>query len=178
MENPGDKDSTQSNITETEEKKRDPISQFFLDMKDDIESFSEKSGDFFLNIKQDMKKDWEDIKTSWNDMKKSIKEKDPKYKRFKKLYSKLKKMESELTEIKEDTKEIKLDISQVSFMIEHLMENISDIEGYMKKNLGSDWKIIKNSWQRCKEGEISKGEFVKIGLSKIGKKFAGIFLRV
>ncbi len=87
-------------------------------------------------------------------------------------------MESKLSKIREDTKEIKLDISQVSFMIEHHIEGIHDIEGYMKENLGSDWKIIKNSWQRCKDGEISKGEFIKTGLSKIGKKFAGIFFRV
>lgn len=47
-----------------------------------------------------------------------------------------------------------------------------------KENLGSDWKVLKNSWKRCKKGDINKWEFSKIGLSKIGKKFAGIFIKV
>ena len=34
------------------------------------------------------------------------------------------------------------------------------------------------AWKKYKNGEISKGEFIKISLSKIGKKFASIFFRV
>ncbi len=86
-------------------------------------------------------------------------------------------MDSTVTEIRDDTNEIKLNVSQVTFMIESMMGEISDIEGYMKENLGSDWKILKKSWKKYKDGEITRGEFVKIGLSKVGKKFAGIFFR-
>jgi hypothetical protein len=62
-------------------------------------------------------------------------------------------------------------------MIEHLMEGHEDLEVYMKENLGSDWKVLKHSWKKCKKGDISKWEFAKIGLKKVGKKFAGIFIR-
>ena len=86
-------------------------------------------------------------------------------------------MDSTMTEIKEGTTEIKLEISEVVAMIETMMEGINDIEEYMEKNLGSDWKILKKSWQQYKDGEITRGEFVKTGLSKVGKKFAGIFFR-
>ena len=96
--------------------------------------------------------------------------------KIKKLYNKLNVMESTVSEIKDDTKEIRLDISQVTSMIEHIMENMNEVEEYMKENLGSDWTIVKNSWKKCKEGEISRKEFIKIGLKKVGKKFLSLFI--
>ncbi|KKK43323.1 hypothetical protein LCGC14_0482060 [marine sediment metagenome] len=71
-----------------------------------------------------------------------------------------------------------MEIAEVATLIEQLIEGYDDIETYMKENLGSDWKVLKSSWQRCKEGEITKWEFAKIGLSKVGKRFAGIFIKV
>ena len=118
------------------------------------------------------------MKSSWNKTLKKMKESDPKYKRYKKLYNKLEKMENKLTKIHDDTTEIKFKIDEISIVIEHLMGEIADIEEYMKKNLGSDWLKIKNAWQFCKSGEISKSEFIKISLSKIGKRFASIFIKV
>jgi hypothetical protein len=171
-------DLPQDELVLLEEKKKDPISKFFSDLKGDIQGLSQKSDDFFLKVKEDWNSEWQEFTDSWNNWIKDIKEKSPKYRRFKKLYSKMKEMDDRIKEIRADTQEIKLDISHVAFMIETLMEDISDIEDYMKENLGSDWKILKSSWQKCKIGEISKGEFVKIGLSKVGKKFAGIFLKV
>ncbi|MFX0037251.1 MAG: hypothetical protein ACFE9I_16630 [Candidatus Hermodarchaeota archaeon] len=177
------KDSEESIIPQDDtkplgEKKKDPISKFFLSIKEDFKGISKKSDNFFLEIQEDWKKNWQDFINSWNEWIKSIKEKSPKYRRFKKLYNKMKEMESKIKDIKSDTQEIKLKIDDVATIIEHLMENINDIEGYMKENLGSDWKVVKNAWKKCKNGDISKGEFIKIGLSKIGKKFAGIFFRV
>ncbi|MBA7651668.1 hypothetical protein ES703_59487 [subsurface metagenome] len=135
-------------------------------------------GQFFLSVKKDFNKGLKKIKASWGKMIKNIKEDDPKRKRFRRLYGKLEEMENQLSEIKDDTNEIKLKIDDVAEVIDKLMEGITDIEGYMKENLGSDWKILKNSWKKCKKGEISKKEFIKIGLSKIGKKFASIFFMV
>ncbi len=175
MKNSEDNGSAQDDLILLDEKKKDPISRFFQGLKVDIQDFSDESEEYFISIKKDVEKDWGIFKTSWKNMIKNIKKMDPRYNRFKKLYNKLREMESTVSEIKDDTKEIKLDISQVTFMIENLMGDIKDVEGYMKENLGSDWKILKNSWQKCKSGEISKGQFIKIGLSKIGKKFAGIF---
>ncbi|KKN52608.1 hypothetical protein LCGC14_0610630 [marine sediment metagenome] len=118
----------------------------------------------------------DNLKNSWNKMINKLKENDPKRKRFKKLYGKLEEMETQLAEIKDDISEIRLRIEDVTEIVNKLMEEISDVEDYMKENLGSDWKILKNSWKRCKKGEISKKEFIKIGLTKVGKRFASIFI--
>jgi len=178
MKNSKDEDILQDDIVLVQEKKEDPIKQFFQEIKDDIQGFSEKSGEFFIEVKKDVDTDWQKFKDSWKNMIKKIKNLDPKYRRLTKLYHKLKEMDSTVSEIKEDTREIKLDISEVAVIIEQLMEGHEDLEGYMKENLGSDWKVLKHSWQKCKAGEISKWEFAKVGLSKVGKRFAGIFFKV
>ncbi len=161
-----------------QEKKKDPINQFFIDMKNNIDSFSEDSGEYFLNMKKDVATDWKKFKLSWKNVIKKFKKLSPEYTRFKKLYNKIKAVESTVSEIKDDTTQIKLEISEVATMIETLMDGYADLESYMKENLGSDWKILKSSWQKYKKGEITKWEFAKIGLSKVGKKFAGIFIKV
>ena len=169
MKDTEEKNPAQDENISIQEEKKDPISQFFLDIKDDIQGFSEKSGAFFIEVKKDVDTDWQKFKDSWKNMIKKIKNLDPKYRRLTKLYHKLKEMDSTVSEIKEDTRVIKLEISEVAVMIEQLMEGHEDLEGYMKENLGSDWKVLKHSWQKCKEGEISKWEFAKVGLSKVGK---------
>lgn len=157
MESPDGDGSSQEQVELPKKKKKDPV------------------GQFFLTVKSDFNKGLKNIKTSWNKMINNIKENDPKRKRFRRLYGKLEEMETQLSEIKDETREIKLKIEDVADLIDKLMEGMTDIEGYMKQNLGSDWKILKNSWKKCKKGEITKKEFIKIGLSKIGKKFANIF---
>jgi len=178
MKNSKDDDVPQNDLIVIDEEKQDPVRQFFQDIKGDIQSFSEKSGEFFIEVKKDVDTDWKKLKDSWKNMIKKFKNLDPKYRRLTKLYRKLKEVDSTVSEIKEDTTEIKLEISEVAVMIEQLMEGYEDLEGYMKENLGSDWKILKNSWQKCKEGAISKWEFAKIGLAKVGKRFAGIFIKL
>lgn len=177
MKESEDKEIPQEDTVLLQEEKKDPLSQFFIDMKNDIDSFSENSGEYFLNVKKDVATDWKKFKLSWKNMIKKFKKLDPKYTRFKKLYNKIKAVESTVSEIKDDTTQIKLEISEVATMIETLMDGYENLEGYMKENLGSDWKILKSSWQKCKKGEITKWEFAKIGLKKVGKKFAGIFIR-
>ena len=176
MKNSKDDQLSQNKPIILEEEKKEPINQFFSEIKDDIDSFSEDTGEYFITIRKNIEEDWGKFKTSWKNMIKKVKNLDPKYRRLTKLYSKIKDMDSTVTEIKDDTNEIKLNVSQVTFMVENLMEGINDIEGYMKENLGSDWKLIKNSWHQCKSGEISKKEFIKLALSKVGKKFVHIFL--
>ena len=179
MQNSKNDDPAQNDtVLVRKKKKKDPFSQFFLDLKKGFKGFSEKSGDFFVKVDKNFENNLKKIKASWKTMMKNIKESDPKYKRYKKLYTQLEKMDSQLSEIGADTKEIKLKVSEVAFMIEYLMEEIDNIEDYMKENLGSDWVILKNAWQRCKDGEISKAEFIKTGLLKIGKRFASIFIRL
>ncbi len=56
------------------------------------------------------------------------------------------------------------------------MDRIEDVESYIKEKLGSDWNQLQHNWQEYKEGEISRGEFVKAALKKVGKRFLGIFI--
>jgi len=179
MEHSKNDESTQNDtLLVRKKKKKNPFSQFFLDLKKGFKGFSEKSGEFFVKVDKNFQNNLKKIKASWKRMMKNIKESDPKYKRYKKLYTKLEKMDSQLSEIGADTKEIKLKVSEVVSMIELIMEQIDNIEVYMKENLGSDWVILKNAWERCKDGEISKKEFIKTGLLKIGKRFLSIFIQV
>lgn len=160
METPIDNGLPQEQEEISEQKKKDPV------------------GEFFFSVKKDFKKGLDKIKASWGKMIKNIKENDPKRKRFRRLYGKLEEMETQLAEIKGDTNDIKLRIEDVIDIVNNVMKEINDVEGYMKENLGSDWKILKNSWKRCKKGEISKKEFIKIGLTKVGKRFASIFINM
>ncbi|MFX0042354.1 MAG: hypothetical protein ACFE8L_05545 [Candidatus Hodarchaeota archaeon] len=178
MENSKNVPAQNDTLLARKKKKKNLFTQFFLDLKKSFTRFSEKSEEFFVKVDNNFQNNLKKLKASWKKTIKNIKKSNPKYKRYKKLYTKLEKMDNQLSEIGADTKDIKLKVSEVAFMIEHLMEEIDNIEDYMKENLGSDWKIIKNAWQRCKDGEISKKEFIKTGLKKIGKRFVSIFIQV
>lgn len=176
MKNSEDEDLTQSSTVLVEKKKKSVLSQILSELKDGFNELTQSSGNFFIKVKKDFAISIKNLKASWKRMLKNMKESDPKYRRFKKLLTKLEKMEAKLSQIHDDTKEIKLKVSQVVFMIEYLMEDIKDVEEYMRKNLGSDWLMVKDSWKRVKSGEISKKEFIKTSLKKLGKKFVGIFV--
>ena len=184
MKDSEEKDTPQDDIIiiQEQEQKKDPVGQFFTDfftdMKNGFNTLSEESGEFFLNVKNDASSNWDKFKLSWKNFFDGFKDLSPRHRRFKKLYRKIKAVELKVSEIKDDTTQIKLEISEVATMIEQLMEGHEDLESYMKENLGSDWKVLKNHWKRCKQGDISKWEFAKIGLSKVGKRFAGIFIKV
>ena len=59
---------------------------------------------------------------------------------------------------------------------DYVEDKIDGVENYMKEHLGSDWLQIKNNWTQFKDGEISRGEFAKLALKKLGKIFLGIFV--
>ncbi|TKJ25139.1 MAG: hypothetical protein CEE42_08235 [Promethearchaeota archaeon Loki_b31] len=71
-----------------------------------------------------------------------------------------------------------MDIEWVVILVQRQMDRIEDVESYMKENLGSDWGKLKHQWQEYKTGEISRGEFTKEALKKLGKKFLGIFVNM
>ena len=75
-----------------------------------------------------------------------------------------------------DTTKIKLDVEAVSVILEYQMDRIDDVEDYMKQNLGTDWHQIKNLWDEYKEGDLTRGDFTKAALKKLGKNFLGIFV--
>jgi hypothetical protein len=105
------------------------------------------------------------------------------YRQNKKLAKELKLIEESLerthklaSEIKEDTTKIVLDIEWVVMLLNRQMTQINDLESYMKANLGSDWTQIKHYWQEYKEGDITRLDFTKEALKKLGKQFLGIFV--
>jgi len=105
------------------------------------------------------------------------------YREHRKLEKQLEKIDASIAkthelagQIKEDTSRIKLDIEAVSDILEFQMDKIDNVEDYMKKNLGSDWLQIKHLWSEYKEGDMTRGEFTKVALKKLGKSFLGIFV--
>ena len=80
------------------------------------------------------------------------------------------------SQIKDDTSKIIIDIEWVVILIMRQMDQIKDVESYMKEKLGSDWNQLAHKWQEFKVGDITRGEFAKEALKKVGKKFLGIFI--
>jgi len=163
----------------------------FNQLKDGVLEFSIKSEDFFNNLKKNIQNSLRNLKKKFKEMifgekeEKNIKLAKKLLKKYKFLDKKLTKIQDSTSatkdlaiQIKEDTSQIILDINEVSIIVEMIMNQVDDVEDYMKRNLGSDWKKIKNYWKKYKNNEITKGEFIKFGLKNIGKRFLGIFVRV
>jgi hypothetical protein len=161
-------------------------------MGDGFEMFIQKSADALFDLGKNIKNFFASLKKKKKNDTKS-KRKTPAerqyelskkiYREHRKLERKLEKIETSLTkthelagQIKEDTSKIKLDIEAVSVILEYQMDRIDDVEEYMKENLGNDWVQIKYLWSEYKEGDITRGEFTKAALKKLGKGFLGIFV--
>lgn len=161
---------------------------------DGFEMFIQKSADAFFDLGKGIKEFFANLKKHMKKNKfKRIKKKSPTekqlelskkiYREHKKLERQLEKLEASITEthelagqIKQDTSKIKLDIEAVSVILEYQMDRIDDVEDYMKQNLGTDWHQIKNLWNEYKEGDMTRGDFTKAALKKLGKNFLGIFV--
>ena len=167
-------------------------------MGDGFEMFIQKSADALFGLGKNIKKFFASKKIKKKSDTKTVKSikfrrKTPAerqyelskkiYREHRKLERQLEKIETSLTkthelagQIKEDTSKIKLDIEAVSVILEYQMDRIDDVENYMKDNLGTDWLQIKNLWSEYKEGDMTRGEFAKAALKKLGKNFLGIFV--
>ena len=99
------------------------------------------------------------------------------YQKYIELEEKLDRIETTTEAIKDDTLCILIDVSQIAKMIEIAIDDITNIEEYMKAYLGSDWQKIKHYWQKYKDKEITKSEFVKSCLKSVGLRFLNIFIR-
>lgn len=97
-------------------------------------------------------------------------------KKLKKIGESLQKTTQLTQEIKVDTSKIVLDIDFVIRILDYQMKRVENVEEYMKEHLGSDWLQIKNSWREYKNGDITRKEFTKLALKKLGKTFLGIFI--
>jgi len=145
----------------------------------------EKLADLLKNIQKSFE-DEDALIESSNIKKKKFKKssKDPHFQLTKQIYQKYIELEEKLDKIEETTEAIKtdtlcilIDVSQIAKMIEIAIDDITNIEEYMKQYLGSDWQKIKHHWQKYKDGEITKNEFVKLCLKSVGLRFVNIFIR-
>ena len=192
MEEPKETDPESEGSPESDQQEfnRDEFSIELEEAKDGKQTFYVKSEEFFQKIndailnainyfKFKLKKIFSKKYQEEQQYKLSIKT----YRQNKKLEKQLKQLEESLqktheltSQIKEDTSKILLDIEWVVILVERQMDRIEDVESYMKDNLGSDWNQLKHNWQEYKTGEITRGEFAKDALKKLGKKFLGIFI--
>ena len=177
---------------ETPEFKKNDFTITMESMGDGFEMFIQKSADalfdlgkhikdFFASLKKKKKNDTKSKRKTPAERQYELSKKI--YREHRKLERKIEKIETSLTEthelagqIKEDTSKIKLNIEAVSVILEYQMDRIDDVEEYMKENLGTDWVQIKHLWSEYKEGDITRGDFTKAALKKLGKSFLGIFV--
>lgn len=192
MENPTEKDPSLEDSDElnAQEFNKNEFSIEIDETKEGKQTFYVKSEEFFQKIAKSLKNFADYFKFKF---KKIFSRKDTEeqhyimskkiYKQHKRLEKKMKELEvslektTELTDqIKEDTSKIVLEVEWVVILLGRQMTRIKDVETYMMTNLGSDWSQLKQKWQEFKQGDISRGEFIKVGLRKLGKKFLGIFV--
>jgi len=195
METPNNSDIISDNSGERQVQKfnRNEFTIFMDKVSNDVDVFYVKSQDMFQKISSVINQWVNFIKSKFQGIFKKKRMEAQQIQLAKRLYKQqqeleksLKKIEvtmektSELTQqIKEDTSTIVLKIDQVVFILEHQMNTIGkipDIEDYMKSKLGTDWAQVKNEWSKYKEGKISRGDFIKEALKKMGKQFLGIFV--
>ena len=173
--------------------KKGEFSIFVDKVNDDLDEFYVKSDEVFQKLRKIINKAFKNIRAFFKVQKKEKDGEKEKGKFREKIYQQNLKLEKKLKkiskrikmtntlagEIKDDTSRIVLQLDEVAIILDHQMEaigKIEEIESYMKANLGSDWNQLKHNWQEYKDGEITRGDFAKIALKKVGKKFLGIFV--
>ena len=172
--------------------KKNDFTIFMEEMSDGFQRFHVKSGEVFKKFITSMRNALKYFRFKFFNIFRDKSIEEEQYEISRELYRQNKKLKRQLQEIeksvdktqnlasriKEDTETIMLDIKIVVFMVESQMEKIENLDEYMMGNLGSDWNQIKNNWSMYKEGEITRSDFVKVALRKLGKNFLGIFVNV
>ncbi|MHA2123182.1 MAG: hypothetical protein ACW990_18440 [Promethearchaeota archaeon] len=192
MEKPKETDpSTEdSDQLETGEFNKDDFSVQMEETKDGSQTFYVKSEEFFQNITKALKNFGDYIKFKFKKVFTRNNAEEKHYKLSLKIHEREKRLEKKMmeleislnktrqltSEIKRDTEKIVIDVEWVRILIERQMLKIKNVEKYMKKNLGSDWSQLKNRWTEYKQGDITRGDFIKTALQKLGKTFLGIFV--
>lgn len=174
----------EEDIEKEEKNEADDVIEDKIDIIECDHEIQEKLSEIFQNIQNKGK--IEEIEQEFSKRKKNLKKRmeDPHFQLTQKLYEEYKKLEHKINKIETTTDAIKdvttcilIDINQIAHLIEIAIDDITNIEEYMKSYLGSDWQKIKHCWQKYKSGEISKAEFVKFSLKSVGVKFLRIFIR-
>ncbi|KKN44801.1 hypothetical protein LCGC14_0689380 [marine sediment metagenome] len=197
MEEPKEAESStqESDTPENDKFNKNEFTIYADKVSDGLDVFYVKSDEIFKKLKKIINNTYQHVKSFFKGFRKEkdvetvqnkIREKI--FQQNLRLEKKLKKIEKGIDktktlagEIKEDTSRIVLKIDEVLLIVNHQMEalgKLDDIEKYMKEHLASDWDQIKYSWNRYKNDEISRGEFTKKALKKLGKKFLSIFVNM
>jgi hypothetical protein len=188
---PSDK---KTEIAGYQEFKKNDFSIKIEEKKDGKHTFYVKSEDFFQRVGRALRNVVNYLRIKFR---KAFPKKDTEeqqYRISKKIYSQQKKLEKKLEkiedslektqelagQIREDKSQMSLEIDTVVTILEYQMDrfsdNIEEIEDYMRDHLGSDWFQIENSWNLYKDEELTRGEFTKIALIKLGRIFLSIFV--
>ncbi|MFX1305075.1 MAG: hypothetical protein ACFE9X_17095 [Promethearchaeota archaeon] len=70
---------------------------------------------------------------------------------------------------------IKREFRKKYFDIREKIDNVDDLETFLREKLSSDWEKIKNSYKAYEAGELEKNTFIETAIKNIGDKFIEIF---
>ncbi|MBN2155718.1 MAG: hypothetical protein JW776_06725 [Candidatus Lokiarchaeota archaeon] len=56
------------------------------------------------------------------------------------------------------------------------LDQLNELEIYLKDHLSTDWDKIQNAWHNMRAGMISRGEFAIQGIKILGKKFVNFMM--
>ena len=194
MEIPNEADPTgeDSDGQESQKFKKSDFTIFMEEMGDGFHKFYVKSGEVFKKLIKSIDNALKNFKFKFLNVFRDKSIEEEQYEMTKKLYHQNKKLKRKMREIeksidktkdvaiqiKDDTEMIMLEVEYVISIVESQMAKIENLEDYMMRKLGSDFDQIKNNWNMYKEGEITRTDFVKVALKKLGKNFIGLFVNI
>ena len=194
MENPKEADPTgeDSDGQKSQKFNKSDFTIFMEEMGDGFHKFYVKSGEVFKKFIKSIDNALKYFKFKFLNIFRDKSIEEEQYEMSKRLYHQNKKLKKKLRgieksidntqdvaiQIKDDTEMIMLEVEYVISIVESQMAKIDNLEDYMMKKLGSDFDQIRNNWIMYKEGKITRGDFVKVALKKLGKNFIGLFVNI
>jgi len=194
METPKEADPVEEDSVEQKSQKFNinDFTIFMEEMGDGFHKFYVKSGEVFKKFIKSIDNAVKYFKFKFLNIFRDKSIEEEQYEMSKKLYHQNKKLKKKLREIeklidktqdvaiqiKDDTEMIMLEVEYVISIVESQMAKIENLEDYMMRKLGSDFDQIRNNWIMYKEGEITRADFVKVALKKLGKNFIGLFVNI
>ena len=192
MENTNDRTGEDLVEEKTPEFKKSDFNIFMEEMGNGFHKFYIKSGETFKKFRKAIRNALKYFRFRFLNIFRDRSIEEEQYEMARKLYQQNKRLKRKLqgieksidktqdiaSQIKDDTEKIVLKLDDVVIILENQMAKIDDVEAYMRKKLGTDWTQISNYWKEFKDGKITRGEFAKEALKKLGKNFLSIFINV
>jgi len=194
MDTPKEADPVEEDSVEQKSQKfnKSDFTIFMEEMGDGFHKFYIKSGEFLKRFIKSIDNALKYFKFKFLNIFRDKSIEEEQYEMSKRLYHQNKKLKKKLREIeksidktqdvaiqiKDDTEMIMLEVEYVISIVESQMAKIENLEDYMMRKLGSDFDQIRNNWIMYKEGEITRADFVKVALKKLGKNFIGLFVNI